>query len=64
MDAPLVRDAARYLEHWLDYRTRTLGVPGLVAALALDGELLLHKAYGLADVEAGEARRRREGDGQ
>ena len=53
MDSSLVADAARYLEHWLDHRQRTLQIPGLVGALALDGELLLHRGYGLADLEAG-----------
>ncbi|MDT7537706.1 MAG: hypothetical protein QOI82_1291 [Actinomycetota bacterium] len=53
MDADLLADAARYLEHWLDYRQRTLQIPGLVGALAVDGELLLHRGYGLADLEAG-----------
>jgi CubicO group peptidase (beta-lactamase class C family) len=53
MNPALVADAVRYLEHWLDYRQRTLRIPGLVGALALDGELVLHRAYGLADVEAG-----------
>ena len=53
MDARLVADAARYLEHWLDYRRRTLEMPGVVAALALDGELLLHRGYGSADLDAG-----------
>ncbi len=52
MDARLVADAAHYLEHWLDYRQRTLQIPGLVGALALDGELLLHRGYGIADVDA------------
>jgi CubicO group peptidase (beta-lactamase class C family) len=53
MDAALVADAARYLEHWLDYRQRTLQVPGLVGALALDGRPLLHRGYGVADLESG-----------
>jgi CubicO group peptidase (beta-lactamase class C family) len=53
MDADLVADAVGYLEHWLDYRQRTLRIPGLVGALAMDGRLLLNRGYGLADVEAG-----------
>jgi CubicO group peptidase (beta-lactamase class C family) len=52
MDAGLVADAVRYLEHWLDYRQRSLQIPGLVGALAMDGELLLHRGYGLADLDA------------
>jgi CubicO group peptidase (beta-lactamase class C family) len=53
MDADLLSDAAHYLGHWLDYRRRTLQIPGLVGALAADGKLLLHRGYGLADLEAG-----------
>src|SRR5690348_10477575 len=53
MDATLTADAARYLEHWLDYRRRTLQIPGLVGALALDGRLLLHRGYGVSDLESG-----------
>lgn len=54
-DPALLTDAARYLEHWLDFRQRTMRVPGLVAALTADGNPLLHRAYGLSDVERGEA---------
>jgi CubicO group peptidase (beta-lactamase class C family) len=53
MDADRLADAVRYLEHWLDYRQRTLRIPGSVGALAHDGRLLLHRGYGLADLEAG-----------
>lgn len=52
MTDPRLVQVATYLDHWLDYRLRHLQVPGMVAALAQDGELLLHAAYGLADVEA------------
>jgi CubicO group peptidase (beta-lactamase class C family) len=53
MDADLVADAVRYLEHWLDYRQRTLQIPGVVAAMASQGELLLHRGYGHADLSTG-----------
>jgi CubicO group peptidase (beta-lactamase class C family) len=53
MEATLLAEAFLYLEHWLDYRQRTLRIPGLVAAVSLDGRLLLHRAYGLADLDAG-----------
>src|SRR4051812_30415647 len=53
MTPELVVDAIRYLEHWLDYRQRTLQIPGLVGALSLDGRLLLHRGYGCANLESG-----------
>lgn len=53
MEEASLTDAARYLEHWLDHRQRSLQVPGLVAAVALDGHLLLHRAYGAADLASG-----------
>src|SRR5687768_15133917 len=55
MDDALLAEAAGYLEHWLDHRQRTSRVPGMVAAVCLDGRMLLHRAYGLADVASGEA---------
>lgn len=54
MDAALLAEAASYLGHWLDHRRRSLRIPGLVAAVARDGELLLHHAYGTADLATGE----------
>ena len=53
MDRALLADAAAYLDHWLDHRQRTLQIPGLVAAVAHRGDLLLHRAYGVADLAAG-----------
>jgi CubicO group peptidase (beta-lactamase class C family) len=55
MDAALLADAVGYLERWLDYRQRTLQIPGLVGAFAADGKLLLEKAYGVCDLESGAA---------
>src|SRR3954451_122010 len=52
MDHQLLTDAVTYLEHWLDYRQRTARIPGLVAAVGVDGELLLERAYGVATVES------------
>ena len=54
-DSPLLAHAVRYLEHWIGYRQRTLQVPGVVAALACDGKVLLERGYGLADLDAGTA---------
>lgn len=49
----LLDDAAEYLDRWFDHRRRTLQVPGLVVAVARDGELVLHQAYGAADLGPG-----------
>ncbi|MDP9102247.1 MAG: beta-lactamase family protein, partial [Actinomycetota bacterium] len=55
MDVSLLADAAHYLDQWLGYRQRTLRLPGLVAAVGHDATLLLHGAWGQADVERGQA---------
>lgn len=46
-----VLDAARYAASWIEYRQRSLGVPGVVVAVRHDDELVLHQAFGRADVE-------------
>ncbi len=56
---PLSPDAARaavsYLDSWLGYRQRALRVPGVQAALAVGGEIVLSTAHGHADLESGTA---------
>jgi D-alanyl-D-alanine carboxypeptidase len=52
VSAEAARAAAPYLDSWLGFRQRLLRVPGVQAAMAVDGELVLSKAYGFADVEA------------
>jgi D-alanyl-D-alanine carboxypeptidase len=49
--AEAARAAAPYLDSWLGFRQRLLRVPGVQAALSVDGELVLSTAYGFADVE-------------
>jgi D-alanyl-D-alanine carboxypeptidase len=49
----LLTDAVAYLEHWLDYRQRTLQIPGVAAAVASEGRLLLHRGYGCSDLATG-----------
>jgi CubicO group peptidase (beta-lactamase class C family) len=54
---PLSPDAARaaasYLDSWLEFRQRQLRVPGVQAALAVGGDIVLSAAYGTADLETG-----------
>jgi CubicO group peptidase (beta-lactamase class C family) len=52
VSAEAARAAAPYLDSWLGFRQRLLRVPGVQAAMAVDGELVLSTAYGFADVEA------------
>lgn len=52
-DGSLVADAAAYAGEWLGYLQRSLRVPGLVAAVRHQDDLVLNRAYGQADVESG-----------
>jgi D-alanyl-D-alanine carboxypeptidase len=52
ISAEAARAVAPYLDSWLGFRQRLLRVPGVQAAMAVDGELVLSSAYGFADVEA------------
>jgi CubicO group peptidase (beta-lactamase class C family) len=52
LSAEAARAAAPYLDSWLGFRQRLLRVPGVQAAMAVDGELVLSTAYGFANVEA------------
>lgn len=47
---PPLGDALAYADRWLDYRRRTLRLPGVAAAVAWRGEVVLSRAYGHADV--------------
>jgi CubicO group peptidase (beta-lactamase class C family) len=55
--AVLTREVAQgalaYADRWLAFRQTYLRVPGVQAAVLLDDEMLLSRAYGSADVEAG-----------
>ena len=53
VDERLVQDAAAYIDRWVDYRQRTLRVPGVAIAVGFRGRVVLSRAYGLADVERG-----------
>jgi D-alanyl-D-alanine carboxypeptidase len=51
LSAEAARAAAPYLDSWLGFRQRVLRVPGVQAALAVDGEVVMSTAHGFADVE-------------
>jgi D-alanyl-D-alanine carboxypeptidase len=55
LSAEAARAAAPYLDSWLGFRQRLLRVPGVQAAMAVDGEVVLSTAHGFADVENGVA---------
>jgi D-alanyl-D-alanine carboxypeptidase len=47
--------AVRYAESWLDYQMRATELPGCVLAVAAGGALVRERAFGVADLETGEA---------
>jgi CubicO group peptidase (beta-lactamase class C family) len=49
-----VRDAARYAEHWLAVQHRVHDLPGLQVAIGAGDDLVLSRAYGVANVTTGE----------
>jgi CubicO group peptidase (beta-lactamase class C family) len=46
-----LRDGVAYADRWLEYRREFRDIPGLIAAVRHEGELLLSKAYGRARLE-------------
>ena len=55
LTAETARSAATYLDDWLEFRQRHLRIPGVQAAVLLDGELVLTTAHGHADLDRGVA---------
>jgi CubicO group peptidase (beta-lactamase class C family) len=51
IDEHLLADAVSYADRWLEYRQRTLRLPGLVAAVAHRGQVVLSTAHGMADLD-------------
>jgi CubicO group peptidase (beta-lactamase class C family) len=49
-----VQDAARYAEQWLEVQHRLHDLPGLQVAIAVGDDVVLSRAYGVADVTTGE----------
>src|SRR5579859_5108227 len=47
--------ALDYIPQWLDYQMRQSEQPGCVIAVAKQGEVLLDRAFGRADLSTGEA---------
>jgi CubicO group peptidase (beta-lactamase class C family) len=45
-----VADAAQYAGEWVEYRQRTLRIPGVSVAVRHDDEVLLSASFGLADI--------------
>lgn len=50
-----VADAARYAARWFGFLGAQREVPGIQAAIRIDGELVLDFAWGVADASTGEA---------
>jgi CubicO group peptidase (beta-lactamase class C family) len=59
MSVPDIADwlppAIAYVADWLGFQMRASELPGCVLAVAHRGELAFERAYGVADVETGEA---------
>ena len=53
IDERLLEDAAAYIDRWVEYRQRTLRVPGIAIAVGFRGRIVLSRAYGMADLERG-----------
>jgi D-alanyl-D-alanine carboxypeptidase len=49
--ASALRDGIAYADRWLEYRCEFRNHPGLVVAVQKDDQLLLSKAYGMANLE-------------
>src|SRR3984957_17754280 len=47
--------ALDYIPHWLDYQMRQSEQPGCVIAVVQEGELILERAFGSADLRRGVA---------
>lgn len=54
IDAALVREAAPYLESWLDFQRGLLRTPGVQAAIRVGDELVFSTALGYANEPAGD----------
>ena len=51
LNLDLLREGVAYADSWVAYRQEWAEVPGIVVAIWHDGEFLLSKGYGLADME-------------
>jgi len=53
IDESLLQDALAYIDRWVEFRQRTLRVPGVAIAIRHRDRTVLSRAYGLADVAHG-----------
>lgn len=53
IDEHLLQDAVAYVDRWVEYRQRTLAIPGIAIAVGHRDRVLLSRAYGMADLERG-----------
>jgi D-alanyl-D-alanine carboxypeptidase len=51
LNRDLLRDGVAYIDRWVSYQQERRELPGVVVAVRHDGELLLSKGYGYADLE-------------
>ena len=48
-----LQHALRYVEHWLAYQIRATEQPGCVIAVANGSNVVLERAFGIADLSSG-----------
>ena len=53
LNQELLQDATTYAADWVAYQQRTRRLPGVAVAVAHRGQVLLERAYGVADLERG-----------
>ncbi|MGH2549405.1 MAG: serine hydrolase domain-containing protein [Thermomicrobiales bacterium] len=51
----VLRDALAYVDSWIDYRVWKLRTPGAQVAIWFDGKIQFSKAYGVSNLDTGEA---------
>ncbi|MEA2515256.1 MAG: D-alanyl-D-alanine carboxypeptidase, partial [Thermomicrobiales bacterium] len=51
----VLREALAYVDSWLEYRIWKLCTPGAQVAVWFDGTIQFSKAYGVSNLDTGEA---------
>src|ERR1700691_1426475 len=54
MEGESLQAALRFLESWLDYRSRQVDIPGFCIAIYYKDSIVFSRAYGFANVSHGE----------